>query len=236
MSSTKLSRSFARVAALTLPLCLLVATSATGCAHRRPLPGPHAMSLTAETATPLVTLVWVGRGATERFEDGVWRRRPEFDYEFSVEQRRFSDHWDSVKTMRRRHPAYNGSAGPRIQTYLFRLDLAATADGAAYQVTSTIGDGAGRGDREFREAVLDLRADVSWFAPFDRYRITQHYQYEQGRLTELVELNDGASPWVRNHEEATLFSASMFPAPPTALTAPAHGAARADAADAAVSR
>jgi hypothetical protein len=171
----------------------------------------------APPAPPLATLVWVGRGTAERLEHGAWRRDPSFDYEFSVEQRRYADHWDSVKTMRRRHPAYDGSAGPRAQVYFFRLAVAPAGAGVTYGVTSTLGAGTGHGDGEFREAVLDIRADVSRWAPFDRYRITQHYQYEAGHLTEDVELDDGATPWVRNHEEAALFGATAFAAPPTTI-------------------
>jgi hypothetical protein len=168
----------------------------------------------------LVTLVWVGRGEAERFEGGAWRRTPQFDYEFSVEQRRYAGHWDSVKTMRRRHPDYDGSAGPRVQTYSFRIELAqgAKPDEASYRVRSSLGHGVGQGDAEFRNAVLEIDADISMFAPFDRYRITQHYRYEEGKLSELVELNDGATPWVRNREEAVLFGERSFEAPPTRLS------------------
>lgn len=200
----------------TLSMSLVAALAVAACAHPDHATAPGGMVLGA-AAEPLVTLVWVGRGEAERFDQGAWHRTPELDYEFSVEQRRFADHWDSVKTMRRRHPGYDGAAGPRVQTYLFHLALAPAGDAAAYHIRSTLGAGTGRGDREFREAVLDITADVSRFAPFDRYRITQRYQYEAGRLTELVELNDGASPWVRNHEEATLFGASRFAQPPTVL-------------------
>ncbi|MBK9036583.1 MAG: hypothetical protein IPL61_35925 [Myxococcales bacterium] len=213
---------------MTLHLARIVSSSfvvaaalaAAACHHGRPRT-PAGMTLAAAPApAPLATLVWVGRGAAERYADGRWHRAPAFDYEFSVEQRRYADHWDSVKTMRRYHPDYDGSAGPRLQVYLFHLALAPGAAGeVAYRVGSTLGAGHGRGDGEFREAVLEIDADVSMFAPFDRYRITQRYQYEDGRLTEDVELNDGAAPWVRNHEEAVLFGPSRFAQPPTTLTA-----------------
>lgn len=164
-----------------------------------------------------LTLVWVGRGECERLEDGRWVRRPELDYEFSVEQRRRGDRWESVKTMRRRHPGYDGSAGPRVQTYFFVIEYGEPdADGrVAAKVTSSLGGGEGVTDREFRDAVLEIRADVSRFAPFDRYRITQAYRYEEGRLEELVELDDGDRKWVRNRESARLFGASELEGPPT---------------------
>jgi hypothetical protein len=164
-----------------------------------------------------VTIVWVGYGAAERMEEGRWTRRPEFDYEFTVEQRRYPDHWESVKHLRRRHPAYDGSAGPREQTYYFRLELASVAgDGRIpIRITSTLGPGEGAADREYRTADLVLHPDVSRFAPFDTYRIAQAYDYEKGTLSETVSLDDGASPWVRNQESAVLFAATQFQGAPT---------------------
>lgn len=163
------------------------------------------------------TLVWVGYGEAERLEDGAWRRHAEFDYEFTVEQRRYTDHWESVKHMRRRHPAYDGSAGPREQTLHFRLDLAAV-DGRGHvpvRIDSSLGPGEGDADREFRTATLVFHPDVSSFAPFDTYRIEQTYAYERGVLEETVSLDKGADPWVRNREKATLFAAHTFAEPPT---------------------
>ena len=163
--------------------------------------------------------MWVGHGTCERLENGQWVRKPEFDYEFSVEQRRNGKRWESVKSLRRRHPGYDGSAGARLQTLYFQLSFAAsaTAPGVAANITSSLGGGSGATDREFRDATLEIKADVSRFAPFDRYRITQHYNYEAGELVEDVELNDGSKPWVRNHEVATLFAASKFAAPPSQM-------------------
>jgi hypothetical protein len=93
--------------------------SLAGCATSQPW-----MPLAATRPTPEVTLVWVGHGECERMEDGQWVRRPELDYDFSVEQRRMGDHWESVKSMRRLHPDYDGVAGDRAQTYFFALDVA----------------------------------------------------------------------------------------------------------------
>lgn len=194
---------------LLLPLLLTL----TGCAAAR----TDLALLQAPAGTPELTLVWVGRGECERFEGGAWVRRPEFDYDFSVEQRRDGAQWNSVKSMRRRHPDYDGSAGERSQTYFFKLDFAPpdAAAKVAATVATSLGDGTGVTDREFRAAVLDFKANVSGFAPFDRYRITQRYDYEGGQLTELVELNKGEQPWVRNREVAQLFAQRSFPAAPT---------------------
>jgi len=190
---------------------LAVLITLTGCAQTRPvvplLAGPH--------QEPVMTLVWVGRGEAERLENGTWVRIPEFDYEFSVEQRRYAEHWESVKHMHRRHPKYDGSAGERDQTLFFRVGFTPQEAGkVAVAVRSSLGDGTGTTDREFRETTLEMAADVSRFAPFNSYRVIQHYQYEQGALAETVELlkkSDGAvQPWVRNVEKAVLFAPRPF--------------------------
>ena len=183
----------------------------TGCATATPWIPLSA----AKPGEPELTLVWVGRGECERLENGVWVRREELDYDFSVEQRRMGQRWESVKSMRRRHPDYDGIAGPRTQTYFFALEFSA---GGAMKVTTTLGDGTGKTDAEFRKAELQFAAaGVSSMAPYDRYRITQTYDYEAGQLRELVELNKGETSWVRNREVATLFAARKFERAPTEL-------------------
>ena len=60
-------------------------------------------------------------------------------------------------------------------------------------------------------------------APFDTYRITQAYRYEEAALDEVVELfRSGATetPWVRNTEHAVLYAVHHFEGPPTRLGAP----------------
>jgi hypothetical protein len=188
-----------------------------GCSHSRAV----MPALVGPPPEPALTLVWVGRGETERLENGTWKRAPEFDYEFSVEQRRYENHWESVKSLRRRNPAYDGSAGPWEQLYFFKVDYSPAApDGAVTStIASTLGAGKGKTDREFREAAIELSPDISSFAPFNTYRITQHYRYEQGELEEMVELikreNGKDNLWVRNHEKAKLFAAHSYSAPPT---------------------
>lgn len=192
---------------LVIPLALF------GCASKL-----EVVPLRAEApSAPVLTLVWVGIGEAERFDRGAWARAPEFDYDFSVEQRRFGDRWESVKSLRRRHPGYDGSAGPRAQTYFFGIELGAPSEGGKVpiRIASTLGDGTGEADVEFRKSVLELHPDVSSFAPFDRYRITQSYDYEAGTLSETVELRKGDTPWVRNRETARLFAERRFDGPPT---------------------
>lgn len=170
------------------------------------------------------TLVWVGHGEAERFDAGVWSRAPSFDYDFVVVQRRHADHWESVKEMHWRHPDYDGSAGARDQSLHFRIDLpdpsGPTAEEVPFDVVSTLGQGSGVTDPEFRRAVVTLRANVSSMAPFDTYRITQTYRYEDAALDEVVELlrrgSEGAeAPWVRNTEHAVLYAVHHFDGAPT---------------------
>ncbi len=194
-------------------MCLLPLS----CAASQPV-----LPLSSEPPAPAeVTLVWVGEAKAERLEAAGWQRIPEFDYDFSVVQRRFEDHWESVKSMHRRHPAYDGSAGPRDQTLFFRIDYAPVRPdgGVTSRVAGSLGEGSGRTDPEFRRAVLELNADVSSLAPFNLYRITQDYRYGEGALEETVDLlkrSDGTdTPWVRNHERAQLFGPQRFAQAPS---------------------
>lgn len=159
-------------------------------------------------------LMWVGRGETERWEDGSWVRDDRFDYEFSVEQRRYAGRWRSFKTMRRTHPDYDGSAGPREQVLWFAIDYRTDASEVRGVVRSRLGEGEVTSDPEFRRAEIVIRPQIPSQAPFDTFLIRQHYRYEDGLLEETVELvdrGDGAErPWVRNHERARLFVPGTF--------------------------
>jgi hypothetical protein len=173
---------------------------------------------------PDTLLVWVGMGVTSIYVDGAWRRSPGNDYEFSVTQRRYSDRWESIKVIHRRHPGYDGSAGPRDQTHYFRVDLptSSTEPNFPYKLTSSLGNGTGRFDREFREGRMQIDAkNVSMFAPFNQYRITQQYKYEQGELMEVVELfkakNETESPFMRIEERASLLAPHRFNSAPDKL-------------------
>ncbi|NMO23571.1 hypothetical protein [Pyxidicoccus fallax] len=199
---------------LRTPMMLMVLLTLAGCGSSR---GGLVPLATGPQPEPVLTLVWVGRGEAERLEGGTWKRIPEFDYEFTVEQRRYASHWESVKSLRRRHPGYDGSAGPREQTMFFRLDYTApdSQGRVASTIRSSLGDGTGHADPEFRQAAMEMKPDVSRFAPFNRYRISQVYAYERGALEETVELLDGETPWVRNSEKATLFAPHQFASAPT---------------------
>jgi hypothetical protein len=182
-----------------------------------------AVSTIPASATPFppsqILLVWVGTGTASVLVDGAWRRAPSQDYEFSVTQRRYGERWESVKVQHRRHPDYDGSAGARDQVHYFKLELPAanSASGLNFNLRSSFGDGIGQIDREFRAGTMEFDArDISMFAPFNRYRITQQYRYEQGELLEVVELvkKKGAveTPFMRFEERAGLFAPHRFDA------------------------
>ena len=205
--------SVSRAVVLFSGLMLLAPAAAiTGCAAGAPRAFPTRVG---PPAAPELTLVWVGTGEAERYLEGEWRRAPEFDYEFSVEQRRYAGQWQSIKSLRRRHPAYDGSAGPREETWFFNLDLQPEGEGQLpVLIGSSLGDGEGRMDAQFRTATLELKPDISSFAPFNTYVIEQRYLYEEGRLEETVSLTkreaSGDSPFVRNRERAKLFAPQSF--------------------------
>ncbi|MFW5955532.1 MAG: hypothetical protein ACOCSK_02205 [Rhodothermales bacterium] len=167
----------------------------------------------SSTAAPQEQLVWVGTGTSWVFEDGEWFRTPEQDYQFLVRQNRYAGRWESLKVQNRTHPRYDGTAGPADQQHFFAITFGdADSDGQiATELASTYGDGGGWTDEAYRHAVLEFEAEgVSRFAPYDRFRITQEYRYEEGELRETVELykvdSDGREhPFARIEEEARMF-------------------------------
>jgi len=167
----------------------------------------------AADGAPLKRWVWVGEGTAYRHAGGTWERTPTQDYTFLVRQDRYAARWLSLKVQNRTHPSYDGRAGAADQQHAFAIEIGAPGpDGRlALGLRSTYGDGGGHGDAEFRHAVLEFHAaGVSRFAPYDRFRITQHYRYEEGRLDETVELlklaRDGSErPFAKIEESARLF-------------------------------
>jgi hypothetical protein len=145
----------------------------------------------------------------------VWVRTPASDYEFLVRQNRFPDHWESLKVQNRTDPDYDGSAGPADQQHFFLIEYGRPNAEGNLPITlrSTYGDGTGLSDTEYRKAVIEFEAEgVSRFAPYNRFRITQHYLYEEGLLEETVELfklkDDGTeTPFVKVEERARIFTA-----------------------------
>lgn len=163
--------------------------------------------------------VWVGDGVAYRRAGDAWQRAEEQDYAFLVRQDRYRHRWLSLKVQNRTHVRYDGRAGAADQQHAFAIEFGEPdASGRlALRLRSTYGDGGGHGDDAFRHAVLEFRAaGVSRFAPYDRFRITQHYRYAEGLLEETVELfrlgRDGRErPFARIEERARLFQPVVGP-------------------------
>jgi hypothetical protein len=186
---------------------LLVAAAAAGCTSlHTPLPLTD-----APPAVPSSTSVFAGHARAFRFTDGAWVAAPEHDYDFLVLERRFADHWDAVKEIHRRHPRYNGRAGPRDQTLYFSVRFSPAAGGGYDLVaSSTLGSGSGHqkaGDGGF---VVELTAaQKGWFVPFDTIRIRQDRPADSGRLAETVELlsrrKGQETPFMKMEEEGLIY-------------------------------
>jgi hypothetical protein len=189
-----------------------------------------ATTLTTPTPTPTPSttatttdaeLVWVGTGEAFRFENGSWVRSESLDYEFEVRQVRTASKWSSTKNLHRTRADYDGSAGARDQVLRFALELGSLAPAGTLpiEISSTIGPGTGIADSDFREMGFTLSVAPST-SLYNTFRITQHYGYEQGQLTETVDLfaRDNAgneTPVFQMREQASLFAGTKFDTPPT---------------------
>jgi hypothetical protein len=160
--------------------------------------------------TPLSSSVYVGYGRAFRFAGGTWTGVPEYDYEFSVVERRFARHWEAVKEIHRLNPAYDGGAGPRDQTVYFMVRTSPAADGGLdLTVTGTLGSGKGH-EKPGGGIVLEVvPVEKGWFVPFDTIRIRQSRRTENGRLEEVVELfsrrNGREVPFMKMQEEGVVY-------------------------------
>jgi hypothetical protein len=188
----------------TVLLALTFALGACGGgASRLPL-------VSAPPAEPAASSVFVGRATAFRSLHGVWTRVPGYDYDFTVVERRFPSRWDVVKEIHRRHPDYDGLAGPRDQTLHFEIAASSASDGGLdLAVRGTLGSGTGHEDRSGR-LLLELRsASKGWFVPYDSIRIRQDRADADGRLAETVELfstkRGTEIPFMRMEETGQLF-------------------------------
>jgi hypothetical protein len=167
------------------------------------------------------TIVWNGISKAYRYENGQWLRAENYDYQFDVTQKRYDNHWKSVKSLHRIHPDYDGKAGDRDQTMYFEVAYRNLIDGKVEAIiNSSLGNGTGTTDTEFRKSVLTMYVpNASKFMPYNKFRITQHYNYEEGVLTETVELikeKDGKeTPFMKNEETALIFVMSKLDKAPT---------------------
>lgn len=168
------------------------------------------------------TIIWNGISKAYRYEDQTWQRAEDYDYVFDVVQKRYRDHWQSIKNLHRLHPDYDGKAGERSQSMYFEIAYKQMGEALAITLASSLGTGQGSSDREFRKQTLEFTlAGLSRFSPYTHMRISQHYQYEKGLLEEVVELyrlEDGKEvPFMKNEETAWFYLKGKLDAAPSRL-------------------
>lgn len=167
------------------------------------------------------TIIWNGISKAYRYENEQWVRAEAYDYQFDVIQKRYENQWKSVKSLHRIHPDYDGKAGERDQTMYFEVLYKSLQDAKVQSVIqSSIGNGTGSSDVEFRVSELTMYVPKpSKFLPYNKFRITQNYNYEEGILTETVELileKDGKEkPFMKNEEKAFIFLQTKLDKAPT---------------------
>jgi hypothetical protein len=166
------------------------------------------------------TIIWNGSSKTYRYIDGDWQRDETYDYQFDVIQKRYADTWKSVKSLHRRHPDYDGRAGARSQAMYFEVAYREAGDKLSMALNTSFGSGSGQTDKEFRQSTLVIAmTDVSMFAPYSHMRITQNYDYENGLLTEVVELfeqtDEGEVPYMKMEETAYFYLRGKLDEAPT---------------------
>lgn len=167
------------------------------------------------------TIIWNGISKAYRYEKESWNRDESYDYQFNVVQKRYENHWKSIKTLHRIHPDYDGKAGERDQTMYFEVIYKTMKEQAVQsEIQASIGNGTGTSDAEFRVSELIMYVpNPSRFLPYNKFRITQNYDYEAGKLTETVELlleKDGKDiPFMKNEETALIFIKSKLDNAPT---------------------
>lgn len=158
---------------------------------------------------PEEMVICAGIGEAYRFNDNQWQRMPSYDYEFNFVQKRYPDRWETIKELHRRHPDYDGRAGARDQTLYFAVKKRDAGEELALEVESSWGRGQGRADKSMSHMRLKFAPETSFFTPFNRYRITQQFRYEEGKVLETVELfrqeEAREVPFMMMKEEAGIF-------------------------------
>lgn len=203
---------------LSVFLAVAIATFLTSCGTSNKIIIP--LSKTLPSIDDNYTIVWVGKGESYVYLDGKYVRNESNDYSFEVIQRRYGNKWKSVKNMHRIHTDYDGKAGEREQTMFFEIDFSKQKNKLVSKINSSLGSGSGVTDSEFREQTIQFSAEgVSSFAPFNTYRITQHYKYEEGVLLETVELfkleDSKETPFAKIEEKAYIFRPTLLETAPT---------------------
>ena len=165
-------------------------------------------------------IIWSGIGESYLYKNNQYIRSETNDYSFEVVQRRYNNKWKSVKNMHRIHPDYDGKAGKREQTMFFELDFSKKGNRIVSTLNSSLGDGEGNSDNEFRKQKIQFSINgISSFAPYNTMRITQHYKYEEGVLLETVELfklkKGKEKPFAKIEEKAFIFRPTNLDGAPT---------------------
>ena len=186
---------------------LFMSVALTGCSSlTTPLPLTDSPPL-----APSSSSVFAGHARAFRFVKEAWVAAPDYDYDFLVLERRFADHWEAIKEIHRRHPRYDGRAGPRDQTLYFSVRKTPAADGGFDLVAEgSAGSGSGHEKAGGGGLVLELAsARKGWFIPFDTLRIRQDRASSEGRLEETVELfskgKAGEVPFMKMEEEGLIY-------------------------------
>ena len=161
------------------------------------------------------------------YVDGQYVRNETYDYVFNVVQKRYDTQWKSTKTLHRNHPNYDYRGGQRSQTMYFEINYELTNKlQLSTTLNTSLGNGFGTSDIEFRKQSLTIDLNqknpyynISKYTPFNKMRITQHYKYEEGLLTETVELykeKDGKiTPFSKMEETAVFYVKGKLDKAPT---------------------
>lgn len=173
------------------------------------------------------TIIWNGKSEAYIYAGGKYVRNETYDYVFNVVQKRYDNKWKSTKTLHRNHPEYDFRGGQRSQTMYFEIDYFKNGESKAGLILNTsLGEGKGVTDMEFREQVLIIQLNqnnpyynISKHTPFNKMKITQHYKYEEGLLTETVELykekNGKITPFSKMEETAVFYIREKINKAPT---------------------
>lgn len=177
------------------------------------------------------TIIWNGKSEAYMYVDGQYVRNETYDYVFNVIQKRYDNTWKSTKTLHRNHPNYDYRGGQRSQTMYFEINYSQFEKQVKLKSTlhTSLGEGSGFSDLEFREQnlIIDLNQNnpyynISKYTPFNKMKITQHYNYEEGVLTETVELykeKDGKiTPFSKMEETAVFYIKGKLDKAPTTFT------------------
>ncbi|MEK7089106.1 MAG: hypothetical protein AAB913_03175 [Patescibacteria group bacterium] len=163
--------------------------------------------------------LWHGVSRAYRFVNEAYERDETYDYTFSVRQLRQGNTWKSIKDLHRTHPDYDGKGGERDQTMYFQLAYKKEGGDIVSTLSTSLGNGKGKSDKEFRHQVLefDFNGSVGMaglFMPYSNFRITQEYKYEAGKLLETVELfkkkGNQEIAFMKNEEVAEMYLKGKF--------------------------